>query len=148
VTYHGPGQLVGYPIFRLAGPRVVDFVRALETVNIAVAAAFDVAAGRIDGLSGVWVDDAKLTAIGVHVTAGRVTTHGWATNVATDLADFAGIVPCGIADKSVTSLRALGVDATMDAALDATERAVADVFGCTVDHVDASDLGLGLSAGV
>ncbi|MEX1178127.1 MAG: lipoyl(octanoyl) transferase LipB, partial [Nitriliruptor sp.] len=104
VTYHGPGQLVGYPIWKLDGPRVVDHVRTLEELNLRVLDGFGIAAGRVAGFSGVWVGDAKVTAVGVHVSARYVTTHGWATNVVPDLGDFQGIVPCGITDKQVTSI--------------------------------------------
>jgi lipoyl(octanoyl) transferase len=148
VTYHGPGQLVGYPIFRLAGPRVVDHVRALEELNIRVAASWSITGRRVDGFSGVWVGNAKVTAIGVHVTAGYVTTHGWATNVTTDLSDFDGIVPGGIddPDKGVASLASLGADATVPDAIGRTEQAVADVFGAEVVHADVTDLGLAAEA--
>lgn len=144
VTYHGPGQLVGYPIFRLDGPRVVDHVRALEEVNLRVAASVGVVGQRMAGFSGVWVGNRKITAIGVHVTAGYVTTHGWATNVATDLGDFAGIVPCGIEDpdKGVASLASLGADMTMPEAIRATESAVADVLGAPLVDGDPAALGL------
>jgi lipoyl(octanoyl) transferase len=143
VTYHGPGQLVGYPILRLSAPRVVDYVRALEEVSIRVAASYGIAAGRVDGFSGVWVDDAKLTAIGVRVDAGRVTQHGWATNVTTDLADFGGIVPCGITDKAVTSLAQLGVPGvTVAAVIERTCTALAEVFGVTLVPATSQQLGL------
>ena len=144
VTYHGPGQLVGYPIFRLAGPRVVDHVRALEEVNLRVAGAYGIAGQRVAGFSGVWVGNRKVTAIGVHVSAGYVTTHGWATNVTTDLADFDGIVPCGIDDpeRGIASLQSLGADATVDDAIVRTEQAVADVFGTDVVAGALDSLGL------
>lgn len=115
LTYHGPGQLVGYPIFDLRAERlesgarlgVVDFVRRLEEVLIRVAGQYGVCAGRVPGRTGVWttegVAERKLAAIGVHVSGG-ITSHGFALNVTTDLRDFALIVPCGIADRSVTSL--------------------------------------------
>lgn len=148
VTYHGPGQLVGYPIFRLDGPRVVDHVRALEELNLRVAAGYGITGERVDGFSGVWVGTHKVTAIGVHVSAGFVTTHGWATNVTTDLSDFDGIVPCGIddPDKGVASLASLGADATLHDALERTERAVAEVYRAEVVHADVADLSL--AAGV
>ena len=142
VTYHGPGQLVGYPILRLDGPRVVDHVRALETINIEVAARFRVAAERIDGLSGVWVDGAKLTAVGVHVTAGAVTTHGWATNVTADLSDFEGIVPCGIADRPVTSLERLGVATNVTEVAERTATVIGEIFAAEIDRVDPGELDL------
>jgi lipoyl(octanoyl) transferase len=143
VTYHGPGQLVGYPIWRLDGPRVVDHVRALERLNIEVLRRFGVDGGRVEGFSGVWVGGAKVTAIGVHVTARYVTTHGWATNVTTDLTDFTGIVPCGIADKAVASLASLGVaDVTVDAVADATVDTLRAVFDATVVETTPDALGL------
>jgi lipoyl(octanoyl) transferase len=110
VTYHGPGQLVGYPIVSLKPDRcdVHRYVRDLEEVLIRTAADFGVMSGRIDGLTGVWVGDAKLAAIGVRISR-WVTSHGFALNVATDLDQFNLIVPCGIADRGVTSLgRLLG----------------------------------------
>ncbi len=118
VTYHGPGQLVGYPIVDLRGelpgkkgPHLgpVDFVRLLEEVLIRVCGEYRVMAQRIKGRTGVWtlangsVQEKKLGAIGVHVSQG-VTSHGFALNVTTDLRDFQWIVPCGIADREVTSL--------------------------------------------
>jgi lipoyl(octanoyl) transferase len=107
VTYHGPGQLVGYPIIDL-GPTtdLVGYVRTLERALIATAASYGITAGTVEGLTGVWVGDAKIAAIGVHVSRG-ITTHGFAINVSTDLDAFNGIVPCGIVDKSVTSISAL-----------------------------------------
>ena len=117
VTYHGPGQLVGYPIVSLAewraGQRdVVAYVRKLEAVLVAVLADLGVAArGRADGLTGVWVGDEKIAAIGVRVANGR-TRHGFALNVDPDLTMFSHIVPCGIPDKGVTSIaRVLGARA-------------------------------------
>ena len=148
VTYHGPGQLVGYPIFRLDGPRVVDHVRALEELNLRVAASYGITGERVEGFSGVWVGRRKVTAVGVHVTAGYVTTHGWATNVTTDLSDFDGIVPCGIddPDKGVASLASLGADASVSDAVERTERAVREVYDAAVAHADVADLSL--AAGV
>jgi lipoyl(octanoyl) transferase len=143
VTYHGPGQLIGYPIWRLDGPRVVDHVRGLEELNLRVLAGYGVEAGRVAGFSGVWVGDAKVTAIGVHVSARYVTTHGWATNVTSDLGDFGGIVPCGIEDKQVASLASLGVpEATVERVADATERAFTEVYGASVVHASPAELGL------
>lgn len=144
VTYHGPGQLVGYPIFKLAGPRVVDHVRALEEINLRVLAAYGIHGERVDGYTGVWVGPVKVTAIGVRVTADYVTQHGWATNVSTDLSDFNGIVPCGIVDpdRDVASLETLGVNVTMDEVKRQTEAATADVFGVTLEAVTVDDLDL------
>jgi lipoyl synthase len=111
VTYHGPGQLVGYPIVTLpewrAGERdVVAYVRRLEAVLISALSDLGVQAGRHDGYTGVWVDGEKIAAIGVRVARGR-TRHGFALNVDPDLSMFGHIVPCGIPDKSVTSLARL-----------------------------------------
>ncbi len=108
VTYHGPGQLVGYPIIDLKPDRcdVHQYVRDLEEVMIRMAASFGVEAGRIPGLTGAWVGDAKLAAIGVRI-ARWVTSHGFAFNVNTALSHFDLIVPCGISDKGVTSLSQL-----------------------------------------
>lgn len=110
VTFHGPGQLVGYPIFDLRAftPRVgiVDFVRKIEEALIRTCGDLGVVAHRISGLTGVWIENnppGKIGAIGVHVSRG-VTSHGFALNVTTDLEYFKLIVPCGITDKPVTSL--------------------------------------------
>ena len=107
VTYHGPGQLVGYPIVDLGTTNdLVGYVRALERALVAVCARHGVNAGTIEGLTGVWVGNDKVAAIGVHVSRG-ITTHGFAINVDTDLSAFNGIIPCGIVGRGVTSLNAL-----------------------------------------
>lgn len=104
VTYHGPGQLVGYPIIDLGGGAdLVAYVRKLEDVMIGALARFGIAADRDAGNTGVWVGSAKIGAIGVRVTR-NVTKHGFALNVSPDLSYFAGIVPCGITDRGVTSM--------------------------------------------
>src|SRR5215831_9681598 len=102
ITYHGPGQIVGYPIVNLKPDRcdVHRYVRDLEEVLIRVAADYRINARRIDGLTGVWVGDEKLAAIGVRISR-WVTSHGFALNVSTDLDYFSMIVPCGIADRGV-----------------------------------------------
>ncbi len=131
VTYHGPGQLVGYPIFDLAQHRrdLAWFMRSLEEVFIKVAGNFGVSAGRIKGCPGVWVRDAKLVAMGVHVSR-WVTSHGFAFNVATDLSYFDHIVPCGIRDKQVTSLeKLLGRPVDMESVIDLVVEHFGKVFG-------------------
>ena len=108
ITYHGPGQIVGYPILDLRQWKrdVVAYVRAIEQTIIDTLADFGLATGREPGMTGVWIDGAKITAIGVHVSR-WVTSHGFALNVTTDLEYFKLIVPCGIADRGVTSLERL-----------------------------------------
>ena len=105
VTYHGPGQLVGYPIFPV-DREVRRFLRQLEEVIVKVAAAYGIAAYPTPGYAGVWVGEDKLCAIGVAVKEG-VSLHGFALNVSTDLNDFSVIIPCGLKGKGVTSLEKL-----------------------------------------
>lgn len=108
ITYHGPGQIVGYPIMDLQPDRcdVHRYVRDIEEVLIRTASDYGVEAGRVEGLTGVWVGRDKLAAIGVRI-ARWVTSHGFAFNVTTDLEYFNLIVPCGIGDRGVTSLARL-----------------------------------------
>ena len=108
ITWHGPGQLVGYPIIKLSEPtEVVGFVREIESALINVCVELGIKAVRVEGRSGVWVVDSqgdrKIAAIGVRVAKG-VTMHGFALNVNPDLSAFASIIPCGIVDAGVTSL--------------------------------------------
>ncbi len=112
ITYHGPGQVVGYPILDLRPDRcdVHRYVRDLEEVLIRTARDYGIETGRIEGLTGVWAGDAKLAAIGVRISR-WVTSHGFALNVTTPISDFDLIVPCGIADHGVTSMAALGCQA-------------------------------------
>jgi lipoyl(octanoyl) transferase len=114
VTYHGPGQVVGYPIMDLREWKrdVGAYVRGVEQVIIDALADFGISAGRIPKLTGVWVDGMKVAAIGVHISR-WVTSHGFALNVSTDLDYFRYIVPCGLT-KPVTSMRQLGSAAGMD----------------------------------
>ena len=114
VTYHGPGQLVGYPILDLRDWKrdVGAYVRAVEETIIATLADYGIEAGRIPKLTGVWVGERKIAAIGVHLSR-WVTSHGFALNVSTDLSYFQYIVPCGLT-KPVTSMAALGVRASLD----------------------------------
>jgi lipoyl(octanoyl) transferase len=114
VTYHGPGQLVGYPILDLRDWKrdVGAYVRAVEETIILTLAEYGIEAGRIPKLTGVWVGERKIAAIGVHLSR-WVTSHGFALNVSTDLSYFQYIVPCGLT-KPVTSMAALGVRASLD----------------------------------
>ena len=133
VTYHGPGQLVGYPILDLTRRRsdVHRYLRDLEAVLIAVVARFGVAAARRPGFTGVWVGNDKLAAIGVGVRH-WVTMHGFALNIADLRAPFAAIVPCGLAGTGVTSLeQATGCRPAMDAVEAAVVDAFCEVFACT-----------------
>jgi lipoyl(octanoyl) transferase len=130
ITYHGPGQLVGYPIIDLRPDRcdVHKYVRDLEEVMIRSAADFGITARRIDGLTGTWVGADKLGAIGVRISR-WITSHGFAFNVTTDLDYFKLIVPCGITDGGVTSLsRIAGRSVEMADAEDSIVRHFSDVF--------------------
>jgi lipoyl(octanoyl) transferase len=131
ITYHGPGQLVGYPILDLRPDRcdVHKYVRDLEEVMIRAAGDFGVRAGRIQGLTGTWVGADKLGAIGVRISR-WITSHGFAFNVTTNLDYFNLIVPCGITSGGVTSLaRAVGHPLGMAVAESAVVRHFCDVFG-------------------
>lgn len=127
ITFHGPGQIVGYPIIKLQNPHdVVGFVRVLESALIDLCADFGVSASRYCERSGVWIRDArgdrKIAAVGIRVAKG-VTMHGFALNVSTDLSYFDRIVPCGIADASVTSFsKELGRQVSVSEVLPSLER--------------------------
>jgi lipoyl(octanoyl) transferase len=129
ITWHGPGQLVGYPIVKLQNPtELVGFVREIEAALILVCADLGITAVRVEGRSGVWIKDArgdrKIAAIGIRV-AKSVTMHGFALNVNPDLSAFGQIVPCGIADADVTSLeKELGRTITIDEVAPLVERYV------------------------
>ncbi|MFN0101560.1 MAG: lipoyl(octanoyl) transferase LipB [Bryobacteraceae bacterium] len=129
VTYHGPGQLVGYPIIDLNEWKrdVHAYVRAVEEVIIRTIGTFGLEGARVPGATGVWVDGAKVCAIGVHISR-WVTSHGFALNVETDLQYFQYIIPCGLT-LPVTSIRALGVSAGMDEVKPALRQQFAKVFG-------------------
>jgi lipoyl(octanoyl) transferase len=122
ITYHGPGQIVGYPIFDLRKWKrdVVAYVRAIESVLIDALAEFGIRAGRLEGCTGVWVNGKKVAAIGVHVSR-WVTSHGFALNHTTDLKYFQYIVPCGLT-KPVTSMQELGCNASREDMVDALAR--------------------------
>src|SRR5579862_8002272 len=128
ITYHGPGQIVGYPIFDLREWKrdVVAYVRALEGVMIDALAEFGIRAGRLEGCTGVWVNGRKVAAIGVHISR-WVTSHGFALNHTTDLNYFQYIVPCGLT-KPVTSMRELGSHAGRDEVVGALARQFAKHF--------------------
>ena len=130
VTYHGPGQIVGYPILDLSPDRkdVRRYVKDLEELMIRLAGSYGLSAGRVDKLNGTWIEDRKIGAVGVRISR-WVTMHGFAFNVSTDLSHFGVIVPCGIVGKAVTSLEhELGREVAIDEALDHLEAHVADVF--------------------
>lgn len=134
VTYHGPGQLTGYPILNVPGKRgggmadTVAYVRAVEQLVIDVLADLGLKAGRAERYPGVWVEDRKVCAIGVKLARGR-SMHGFALNVDPDLSMFEHIVPCGIADKQVTSLRAEGLDVSMSDVVDAVAARAIERWG-------------------
>ena len=139
ITWHGPGQLVGYPIVKLADPvDVVAHVRRLEAALIEVCAGFGLATERVEGRSGVWVraddrgPDRKVAAIGVRVAKG-VTMHGFALNCDPDMSAFANMIPCGIVDAGATSLSAeLGRDVTVAEAIEPVSAAMRNVLTATV----------------
>jgi lipoyl(octanoyl) transferase len=147
ITWHGPGQLTGYPIVTLTEPiDVVSYVRTIEAALISVCADFGVHAGRVEGRSGVWLrgdgpgqPDRKVAAIGIRVARG-VTMHGFALNCDCDLSWFDRIVPCGLRDASVTTLSAeAGRTITVPDTLESVERHLADVLGArSVRRVDGA----------
>jgi lipoyl(octanoyl) transferase len=134
VTYHGPGQLVGYPIFDLKPDRqdLHRYLRDIEEALIGVLSDFGLRGGRKEGLTGVWVDGRKLAAIGVRVSSGWITSHGFALNVTTDLSFFGTIIPCGIRDHDVGSLATeLGRPVAMAEAEASAVRWFERIFGRT-----------------
>src|ERR1700689_428892 len=152
ITYHGPGQIVGYPILDLSEHRrdVRWYVQLLEEMMIRTSAEFGIVARRVEGRHGLWVDTAadqeeKLAAIGVHLSR-WVTSHGFAYNVSTDLRYFDLIVPCGIADKRATSLeRALGGNVNQVEAASAIVRHFGEVFERKMAPVSRESFEAGLS---
>lgn len=153
ITYHGPGQLVGYPILNLGAicKDVVWYVRMLEEAMIRATAEFAVAAGRVEGKTGIWVQGAqatavteateeKLGAIGVHISR-WVTSHGFAYNVSTDLRYFDLIVPCGISGRKATSLeKILNRAVSREEAVKPVVRNFGEVFGLEVREASLEDL--------
>ncbi|HYH81705.1 MAG TPA: lipoyl(octanoyl) transferase LipB [Longimicrobium sp.] len=136
VTYHGPGQLVGYPILDLKPDRcdLHRYLRDLEEMLIGVLGEMGIEGSRKEGLTGVWAGDRKLAAIGVRVSSGWITSHGFALNVSTDLGFFGAIIPCGIRDHGVGSLsEETGRAVTLAEAEAAVVRQMTRVFG----HVPA-----------
>jgi lipoyl(octanoyl) transferase len=138
ITWHGPGQLVGYPIVRLPEPMdVVGYVRKLEGMLIDVLAELGVEAGRVDGRSGVWIGDDKIAAIGIRVANG-VTMHGFALNCNNGFEAYAGIVACGIRGAGITSIsRQLGRDVTTEDVVPLIERAFSRIFGHVFEGASA-----------
>lgn len=136
VTYHGPGQLVGYPIFFLGDQKqdAHQYLRNLEEALIIALQAFDIEARRKEPHTGVWVEDEKIAAIGVkfhraRTKRGYITSHGFALNVNTDLRYFSTIVPCGISEFGVTSMeRVLGYKVSMDQVMIEVSKAMEDIF--------------------
>jgi len=145
ITYHGPGQIVGYPILDLREWKrdVVAFVRTVERALMDALAEFGIAAGRVPGCTGVWVDGKKVAAIGVHISR-WVTSHGFALNHTTDLRYFQYIVPCGLS-KPVTSMQELGSDAGREQVLAALSTHFARVFDRSLDSRDRHGAEIGVS---
>ena len=140
ITYHGPGQIVGYPIFDLRGWKrdVVAYVRAMEQAIIETLGDFGIRGNRVEKATGVWVEEAKICAIGVHISR-WVTSHGFALNLATDLRYFQYIVPCGLT-RPVTSMRALGCDAAREDVQRVIARHFEEQFGLQVQKSEPAVL--------
>jgi lipoyl(octanoyl) transferase len=159
VTFHGPGQIVGYPIFDLRGFAapdgkrktlgVIEFVRRLEEVLIRTCADFAIPTKRVSGLTGVWTEsESKLAAIGVHISR-FVTSHGFALNINTDLSYFDLIVPCGITSKPVTSMhQQLGRPPDLNSVAESISRNFGVVFQSQILWVDTLDAVLGRTVGL
>lgn len=143
ITFHGPGQLVGYPVLSLetreGGPS--RYLRDIEETLIRALHAFGVPGRRLPGLTGVWVGEEKIAAIGVKINAKRITQHGFSLNVTTDLSYFRRIVPCGIRDKGVTSLsRVLGCEVGLLDVAKSVAESLACVFGLSAEEVDPATI--------
>jgi lipoyl(octanoyl) transferase len=142
VTYHGPGQLVGYPIVSLKpyDDDVHEYIRRMERMIVAALADWSIDAGLIDGLTGVWASERKIGSIGVHVNRG-VTTHGFAININNDLQPFEWIVPCGIESCRMTSLsRELGAEQDLDAFSTTVSDRFAEIYERTAVEVATEEL--------
>lgn len=139
ITYHGPGQLVGYPIFNLKDHResISWFVSQIEEVLIKVLLEFDIKANREKGLTGVWVGDKKIAAIGMRVSH-WITMHGFALNVSTNLSFFKTIIPCGIATKGVTRM----IDSNPDVEWESVKSATIDKFVEVFDYETAINISI------
>jgi lipoyl(octanoyl) transferase len=146
ITFHGPGQLVGYPILDLnrLGISVIGYVRGLEEVLIRALSVFGVDGERLEGFPGVWVGKEKVAAIGVKVNARKITSHGFALNVDNDLGYFSHIVPCGLKGKGVTSLARLkGEDIRVSDVLKEVVQAFGEVFSMVMREQNGGDRALG-----
>jgi lipoate-protein ligase B len=143
VTFHGPGQLVGYPVLDLARRKLGagNYLRALEETLIRSLGAYGVQAARNHGYTGVWVGGEKIAAIGVKIDVKGVTQHGFAVNLATDLTYFSHIVPCGIKDKAVTSLsKVIGRQVVPADMIGPVTESFAAVFGTAISEIVAGEL--------
>jgi len=146
ITYHGPGQLVGYPLMPLPGG-VLDYLRKLEQVLIDTLAVYGIQATRVDGQTGVWVSDAnglpaKIASIGVRVDAHAITRHGFALNVSPDMRYWKGIIACGLENQHKTSMAALLQETPASAdLLDTIVRAFATVFMVDIQHGNLDEIG-------
>ncbi len=142
ITCHGPGQLVGYTIFDIAAwyQDVYRFLRDLESVIIGLLGDFGIAAGRLEGITGVWVENSKVAALGIRVSW-WIAMHGFSVNVHPDLSLYEGIVPCGIADREVSSMeRILGRPVPMEDVESSLLRNLGDVFGMVFEEMTLPEL--------
>jgi lipoyl(octanoyl) transferase len=148
VTYHGPGQLVGYPIVSLRpyGDDVHEYVRRMERVIVRSLAAYGIEAGLAEGLTGVWTGERKIASIGVHVSRG-VTRHGFAINVSNDLQPFEWVVPCGLEHCRMTSItRELRAEQDLDCFMDVVSAEFADLYERSAVAVTRAELELSIGA--
>ena len=138
ITYHGPGQIVGYPIINLTNWQqdTHKYLRALEETIIQTCAEYGINSGRVPKYTGVWVEDRKIAAIGIKVTR-WITMHGFAFNVSTDLSFFSGIIPCGISDKDVTSIKR---EIKTDAPINEVKSRIIKKFARIFDYQDVTQL--------